>query len=93
MTVKEELIKEISQTPDFLIQEVLNFLLFIKNRFKQRVSENKTGDFTDTLASQSFLNFIDEVSSQIPQSEWEKLPSDMSKNLDYYLYGSPKSEE
>ncbi|MBD2626876.1 hypothetical protein [Trichormus variabilis] len=93
MTVKEELIKEISQTPDFLIQEVLNFLLFIKNRFKQRVSENKTGDFTDTLASQSFLNFIDDVSSQIPQSEWEKLPSDMSKNLDYYLYGSPKSEE
>ncbi|MBD2691541.1 hypothetical protein [Anabaena catenula] len=93
MTVKEELIKEISQTPDFLIQEVLNFLLFIKNRFKQRISENKTGDFTDTLASQSFLNFIDDVSSQIPQSEWEKLPSDMSKNLDHYLYGSPKSEE
>ncbi|WP_016951870.1 hypothetical protein [Anabaena sp. PCC 7108] len=85
MTVKEELIKEISQTPDFLIQEVLNFLLFINNRFKQRVSENKTGDFTDNLASQSFLNFIDDVSSQIPQSEWEKLPSDMSKNLDYYL--------
>lgn len=93
MTVKEELIKEISQTPDFLIQEVLNFLLFIKNRFKQRISENKTGDFTDTLASQSFLNLIDNVSSQIPQSEWEKLPSDMSKNLDHYLYGSPKSEE
>ncbi|WP_071191205.1 hypothetical protein [Trichormus sp. NMC-1] len=93
MTVKEELIKEISQTPDFLIQEVLNFLLFIKNRFKQRVSENRTGDFTDTLASQSFFNFIDDVSSQIPQSEWEKLPSDMSKNLDHYLYGSPKSEE
>ncbi|MBD2570361.1 hypothetical protein [Anabaena lutea] len=83
MTVKEEIIKEISQTPDFLIQEVLNFLLFIKNRFKQRVSENQTGDFTDTLASQSFFNFIDEVSSQIPQSEWEKLPSDMSKNLDH----------
>ena len=61
MTAKEELIKEITQSPDFVIEEV--------------------------------LNFIDDITSQIPQTEWEKLPSDMSQNLDYYLYGSPNSEE
>ncbi|AFZ58394.1 hypothetical protein ACOWPH_08830 [Anabaena sp. PCC 7938] len=42
MTTKEELIKEIAQAPDFLIAEVLNLLLFIKNRFKQKNSENPT---------------------------------------------------
>jgi hypothetical protein len=93
MTTKEELIKEITQAPDFLIEEVLNFLLFIKNRFKQRTSENKTGDVTNNLSSPSFLNFVDDITNQIPQTEWEKLPSDLSKNLDHYLYGSPKSEE
>ena len=92
MTAKEELIKEITQSPDFVIEEVLNFLLFIKNRFKQRISESQTGDVSNNLSSPSFLNFIDDITSQIPQTEWEKLPSDMSKNLDYYLYGSPKSE-
>lgn len=93
MIAKEELIKEITQSPNFLIEEVLNFLLFIKNRFKQRTSESQTQYLANKLPSPSFLNFVDEITSQIPQAEWEKLPSDMSKNLDHYLYGSPKSEE
>jgi hypothetical protein len=93
MTTKEELIKEIAQAPDFIIEEVLNFLLFIKNRFKQRISESQTGDHIKNLPEESFLKFVDDITNQIPQSEWEKLPSDLSKNLDYYLYGSPKIEE
>jgi hypothetical protein len=39
-----------------------------------------------------FLQFIEEISAQIPAEEWEKLPSDLSKNVDHYLYGSPKDE-
>ena len=53
MTTKEELIKEITQAQDFLIEEVLNFLLFIRNRFKQITSENPTGDVTNILSSPS----------------------------------------
>ena len=34
MNEKEQLIKEIKQAPDFLVKEVLNFLLFTKNRTK-----------------------------------------------------------
>ncbi len=34
MNEKEQLIKEIEQAPDFLVKEVLNFLLFTKNRTK-----------------------------------------------------------
>ena len=34
MNEKEQLIKEIEQAPDFLVKEVLDFLLFTKNRTK-----------------------------------------------------------
>jgi len=33
---------------------------------------------------------IAELGSQIPASEWEKVPSDAARNLDHYLYGAPK---
>ena len=33
---------------------------------------------------------IAEISSEIPDEEWAKLPSDGSVNHDYYLYGAPK---
>ena len=93
MTAKEKLIREIDQAPEFLVEEVLNFLLFIKIRLKQRVDDSQIVELTQNVSSQSFLDLIDEISLQIPEEEWTKLPSDMSKNLDYYLYGSPKSEE
>lgn len=32
MTAREQLLEEIEQAPDFLVEEVLNFLLFIKAR-------------------------------------------------------------
>ena len=31
-----------------------------------------------------------ELSTDIPEDEWEKIPSDASVNLDHYLYGAPK---
>ncbi len=34
MNEKEQVIKEIEQAPDFLVKEVLDFLLFIKSRTK-----------------------------------------------------------
>ncbi len=29
-------------------------------------------------------------SENIPNEEWEKMPTDASENLDHYLYGAPK---
>jgi hypothetical protein len=26
----------------------------------------------------------------VPEAEWDKLPSDLTDNLDHYLYGTPK---
>ncbi len=32
------------------------------------------------------------IANEIPEEEWEKVPTDLARNLDHYLYGSPKSE-
>ncbi|MEA5552861.1 hypothetical protein VB713_18110 [Anabaena cylindrica UHCC 0172] len=55
--------------------------------------ERQTRYVINNLISPSLLNFVDGITSQIPQTEWEQLPSDLSKNLDHYLYSSPKIEE
>jgi hypothetical protein len=33
---------------------------------------------------------LSDLASEIPKEEWEKLPSDLTDNLDHYLYGTPK---
>jgi hypothetical protein len=90
---REQLIQELDQTPDFVVQEVLNFLLFIKVRLKHKIKESQTTDAQQSPSLPSFLQFVDEISAQIPNEEWAKLPKDLSKNLDHYLYGAPKDEK
>ncbi|AFZ18453.1 hypothetical protein [Allocoleopsis franciscana] len=92
-SVREKLIEELDQTPDFVIQEVLDFLLFIKVRLKHRIREDQTADLQQAPSLPPFLQFVEEISAQIPKEEWEKLPKDLSKNLEHYLYGSPRDEE
>ena len=90
---REQLIQELDQTPEFVLQEVLDFLLFIKVRLKHKIRENQIADSQQSPSLPSFLQFVDEISAQIPNEEWEKLTKDLSKNLDHYLYGAPKDEE
>jgi hypothetical protein len=35
-------------------------------------------------------DILAELASEIPKEEWDNLPSDLTDNLDHYLYGSPK---
>jgi|SRR5579875_735163 hypothetical protein len=35
---------------------------------------------------------IVELGASIPDEEWAKVPSDLSKNLHHYLYGAPKED-
>lgn len=30
------------------------------------------------------------LGARVPRAEWEKLPRDLSKHVDHYLYGGPK---
>lgn len=33
---------------------------------------------------------IQQLSAQVPENEWDRLPPDLSDNLDHYIYGTPK---
>jgi hypothetical protein len=48
---------------------------------------------SQNFSADSFLSWIDEIRAQVPDEEWKKLPTDLSKNIDHYLYGCPKDEE
>jgi len=73
------------------VQEVLDFLLFIKVRLKHKIREEQPDRSQQAPSLPPFLQFVEEISAQVPREEWAKLPSDLSKNLDHYLYGSPKN--
>jgi len=95
MNTKEELIEEIEQTPDYLLQEVLNFLRITKISYNLDIltsPENIQDNNIDHKCS-DIWEIAEKISQQIPDEEWRKIPTDLSKNLDHYLYGTSKIKE
>ncbi|MGA2175841.1 MAG: hypothetical protein ABSH38_12755 [Verrucomicrobiota bacterium] len=43
--------------------------------------------------SKPFWKRVVELGESIPKEEWDKVPTDLAKNLDHYLYGTPKVKE
>ncbi len=43
--------------------------------------------------SRPIWEVIAEISSQVPDEEWAKLPVDGAENHDHYLYGAPKKQK
>lgn len=90
MTIREQLTREIEQAPDALIEEILDFCLFIKQRKAKEEPSQVTPPTTGIL---DLLEQVKEIQAQVPAEVWEKLPHDGAINHDHYLYGSPKVEE
>ena len=90
MTVREQLSKELEQAPDLLLEEILDFCLFLKQR--QQTKANNQVTETKTNGILDLLERVKEIQAQVPTEEWDKLPHDGSINHDHYLYGSPKVE-
>jgi hypothetical protein len=92
MTAREELLREIERAPEAMVQTVLDFFLFVKQRQQlhtppaQTVGQVGNGVF-------ELLEDIQVIQSQVPEDEWDKGPHDGSINHDHYLYGAPKVDE
>lgn len=41
--------------------------------------------------SGSILETFSAITRDVPEKEWERIPADLSKNVDRYLYGSKKT--
>jgi hypothetical protein len=90
MTMREQLTREIEQAPDALIEEILDFCLFIKQR---KAKEQPSQATPQTAGILDLLEQVKEIQAQVPAEVWETLPHDGAINHDHYLYGSPKVEE
>ncbi|OKH17858.1 hypothetical protein [[Limnothrix rosea] IAM M-220] len=78
MTLKEKIIQELEQSPDTLLEEFLNFILFVKQR---RQSEDRDLPIWQVAAN---------LTQDIPAEVLEQLPTDGAAEHDHYLYGTPK---
>ena len=43
-----------------------------------------------TTEARPIEEILKELAAEIPRAEWDRLPSDLTDNLDHYLYGTPK---
>jgi hypothetical protein len=41
---------------------------------------------------ESILDIVSEATRQVPERDWARLPTDLAKNADHYLYGTKKEE-
>jgi hypothetical protein len=55
----------------------------------EEMLSEKTGE-KERVTVRPLWEIAEEISSQVPLEEWEKLPDDGAEQHDHYLYGSPK---
>jgi hypothetical protein len=100
MTTREQLIKEIEQAPDFLIEEVLDFLLFAKARRNQPFTDSEPASQLKVeqteqqfqQKSKPIWELFEEFTNDLPEEVIKQLPTDGAAQIDHYLYGKPKQE-
>lgn len=93
MNVREQLAKEIEQADDSFVEEILDFCLFVKQRQQKKAITQPISTVAERSGILDLLERVKNIQAQVPQQEWDKLPHDGSINHDYYLYGTPKTEE
>lgn len=84
MTTKEKLIQEIERSPDDLLEEFLDFILFVKSR-RQNDLPDQSSEPTKPI-----WEFATDLVRGIPQEVLDTMPTDGAENHDHYLYGAPK---
>ena len=43
--------------------------------------------------SSSILEMVSAITREVPEREWGRVPADLSKNVDHYLYGSKRTDK
>lgn len=66
-----------------LVDEALR--RFVLEELQQPLPEPR-GD----AAARPIEEVLAEMAREVPQSEWDRVPKDLSDQLDHYLYGAPK---
>ncbi|MBA3515445.1 MAG: hypothetical protein H0T77_13855 [Pyrinomonadaceae bacterium] len=76
--MEESVIEKLRGLPVEKQQQVLEFV------------ENLTAPVAPNKDDRSIWEVIREITADVPDEEWAKLPTDGAEQHDHYLYGSPK---
>ena len=83
-SIEESLIEKLRGLPLEKQQEVLEF---VEKLDRMETSETIQAEPKDRMP---IWERIREISADVPDEEWAKLPTDGAEQHDHYLYGSPK---
>lgn len=83
-SIEESLIEKLRGLPLEKQQEVLEF---VEKLDRQETRETSQAEPKDRMP---IWDRIREISADVPDEEWAKLPTDGAEQHDHYLYGSPK---
>ena len=75
------------QSADEVVREGLKRL---EERDNGGPTPDKLGKISAPKTLGGLAKFVEEITKDIPDSAWEKVPSDLAQNIDYYLYGTKK---
>lgn len=53
-------------------------------------SIGKNGESPKPSKSEPIEAVLRSLAGDVPETEWQKLPSDLTEDLDHYLYGTPR---
>jgi len=53
----------------------------------------KEGQGPSEKESGSILEMVSAITREVPEREWKRVPTDLSKNVDHYLYGSKRTDK
>ncbi len=74
--------------------EILRRLGF-ETRYAKEQAEMRESEKVESLEPGDGLGSILEIASaatkEVPEEEWDRVPNDLSMNVDHYLYGSKKT--
>jgi len=70
----------------------------IDGRPKRIVSVDNVRDYTPgeeafDATARPIWDLAADIAAEVPDSEWQKVPADLSKNVDHYLYRTSREEE
>jgi len=85
MTPREELQQLIASLPEDRIEYAGKVLRGLYGHRRPR-----SGRSSGKSAARAIEDIAAELAAEVPAQEWDRLPADLTDNLDHYLYGTPK---
>jgi Arc/MetJ-type ribon-helix-helix transcriptional regulator len=63
---------------------------YLQRRQKQAPPPAQAANPADARAHKPIWEEILELTADVPDEEWDKLPTDLAEQHDHYIYGTPK---